>query len=92
MSVCVCVYEREGEEERENERVGRCSEEAGRRHVRGRVKAREREREGEGDGVREQAARLIPLLSQHPFCETLFRSGGELHNRQIEEAKGGKIH
>lgn len=31
----------------------------------------ERERETEGENG---AARLIPLLSQHPFCETLFWS------------------
>ena len=68
--------------------------EGGRRQEEGREREGERgrERERERDGVREQAARLILLLSQHPFCETLFRSGGELHNRQIEEAKGGKIH
>ena len=94
--VCVCVWEgRRGGERKWKGGEVQCGsrEEACTREGEGKRKGeRERERERERDGVREQAARLILLLSQHPFCETLFRSGGELHNRQIEEAKGGKIH
>jgi len=54
------------------------------------VKARERERERERDGVEEQAARFIPLLSQHPFCEILFWRGERYLTGKLEEEKGRK--
>ncbi len=50
----------------------------------------ERERERERDGAGEQAARLIPLLSQHPFCETLFRRGESYTTGKLEKEKGKK--
>lgn len=52
------------------------------------MKARESERESERDGAGERAARLIPLLSQHPFCSTLFQRGERYIIDKFEEGKG----
>lgn len=77
--------EKREEEEREKERVGRCSEQRGGRSNEGGGR-RERAREG-----RRERTSLIPLLSQHPFCATLFQRGQRLMLDKFKEGEAGEF-
>lgn len=93
ISQCVCESKRKGEEEIENERVGRCSEKLGEGRATARVSEGERERVRQS-GRTVQPASLCFSRSIHSGAERTGRIGEGRSSKNSSEKRGyrGKCH